>query len=116
MGGGVGRGRRWLYWQGNHGRWLEEQVLPKLREILELRADVEEIQLRAEDQDANYDEVVSARVITRDGEQEFMTTLVPNTYRTMVAAIRGARNQGNDHAAWLSVEHLLAGLEKGITL
>jgi hypothetical protein len=108
--------RRWLYWQGNHGSWFDGKVLPKLRAILELRSDVEEIRLRREDQDANYDGVISGRIITRDGEQEFNSALVPHTYMTMVAAIRGARRQGNDHAAWLSVEHLLAGLEKGYEL
>src|SRR6478736_2282095 len=109
---GIDQGpRRYLYWQGEHGGWLDEEA--KIEELIELRADVTEVEWRQEDNNANYIDVISANVYTRDGRQSFTTALVPETYPAMIATIRNARRQGNDHAAWLAVEHLLAGLEKG---
>lgn len=112
---GIDQGpRRYLFWAGSHGGWLDEAS--KIEELIEMRADVIEIAWKQEDNNAQYDEVISADVFSRDGHQSFTTALVPATYPAMIATIRNARRQGNDHAAWLAVEHLLAGLEKGAAL
>jgi hypothetical protein len=103
--------KRYLYWQGDHGGWLDEEE--KILELIELRSDITEVEWRQEDQAANYDDVISASYYTRDGRVSFTTSLIPTTTPTMIAAIRGARRQGNDHAAWLAVEQLLAGIERG---
>lgn len=112
---GIDQGpRRYLFWQGSHGGWLDEEA--KIEELIEMRADVVEIGWEQQDQAAQYSEVISAQVWTREGVTKFTTALVPETYPAMIATIRNARRQGNEHAAWLAVEHLLVGLEKGAAL
>lgn len=107
---------RHLHWNGHAGAWWDEVGLQKVEDLLELRADVTRIEIRVESEDNNYDDVISARVITREGATTYGQTLLPNTYPAMIAAIRDQRRAGNEHGAWLSVEHLLAAIEKGSML
>lgn len=106
--------RRYLYWQGDHHGWLNEEE--KIAELLELRSDITEIEWRQEDRDANYDDVISAEVWTRDGVRKFGTVLVPHGLAEMLAEVRMNRRNGNEHNAWLAAERLFAALEKGMSL
>ena len=103
--------KRCLYWQGDPGGWLDEEE--KILELIELRSDITEVEWRQEDQQAQFDDVISAHIYTRESSTTFSSMLIPNTYRAMIAAIRDARRQGNDHAAWLAVDQLLDGIERG---
>lgn len=107
---------RYLYWQGNLGAWWDEVGESHVVDLLELRADITRIKIRVENHDANYDEVIQARELTRDGDTSFNPVLMPETYPAMIAAIRDQRAAGNEAGAWLSVGHLLAAIEKGASL
>lgn len=108
---------RYLFLQGNHGSWVQEKLGPFLENLMERRTSITRIEWRQEDRDAQYDEVMSARVLRR-GEpwQVFTAALIPDDTFVRVTTLKEQRNRGENAAAWLTAMSLIEDIETGATL
>lgn len=109
-------GQRHVYLQTKHGTLVAEQLPMRLTKLLGEHPDVTEIEWRLENHDANYDDVIHARVWGRGTHQQFHTQLVPHRIEDMIAEVRQHRRLGNEANAWMATERLFAALEKGMSL
>lgn len=108
---------RFLWLQGEHGSWVQEKMGPFLEDLMARRTTIERIEWRQEGHDANYDEVVAAKILRRGQPwREFNSELVPNDLSAQITTIREQRNRGENAAAWLTVMALLADIETGAAL
>lgn len=108
---------RYLFLQGRHGSLVHEQLPPFLERIMASDPSVTRIELREEDADSNYSEVISGRVLLRDQPwREYTSALVPDNLGELIANVRRAMPLDVGIPFVTHVNALIEGIESGGSL